>query len=147
MTALTDEEPTQITEAPNPYKGLRAFDEADAGDFFGRSTVIADILERLAADDVRGRLVLVVGGSGTGKSSTVRAGPAPLGPRAATSMGRTAGSSPRCFRGPHPSRSWRRLSGAWPCTTGPASPTISARTEASTASSVSSFPMVSSCSS
>ena len=59
---------------PNPYKGLRAFDEADAADFFGRADLVDEILARLGRDDLRGRLVLVVGGSGTGKSSVVRAG-------------------------------------------------------------------------
>ena len=59
---------------PNPYKGLRAFDEADAADFFGRNELVAEILGRLSHDDLHGRLVLVVGGSGTGKSSVVRAG-------------------------------------------------------------------------
>lgn len=58
----------------NPYKGLRAFDEGDAGDYHGRTALIDDMLGRLAGDDLRGRLLLLVGGSGTGKSSAVRAG-------------------------------------------------------------------------
>lgn len=58
----------------NPYKGLRAFDETDAADYFGRTALIGEILDRLRRNDLRGRLVLVVGGSGTGKSSAVRAG-------------------------------------------------------------------------
>jgi WD40 repeat protein/DNA-binding SARP family transcriptional activator len=61
-------------ELPNPYKGLRAFDEADAADFFGRADLVDELLARLGCDDMRGRLLLVVGGSGTGKSSVVRAG-------------------------------------------------------------------------
>ncbi len=67
---------TMLTEKPrpNPYKGLRAFDEADAVDFFGREGVVDELVKRLCRDDVSGRLVLVVGGSGTGKSSVVRAG-------------------------------------------------------------------------
>ena len=59
---------------PNPYKGLRAFDESDAADYFGRRDLIDEVLVRLRRDDLVGRLVLVVGGSGTGKSSVVRAG-------------------------------------------------------------------------
>jgi WD40 repeat protein/DNA-binding SARP family transcriptional activator len=59
---------------PNPYKGLRAFEESDAGDFFGRSALVEQVLDRLRDDGVRSRLVLVVGGSGSGKSSVVRAG-------------------------------------------------------------------------
>lgn len=59
----------------NPYKGLQAFDEADAADYFGRDEIVADILRRLdSGDGTSGRLVMVVGGSGTGKSSLVRAG-------------------------------------------------------------------------
>jgi WD40 repeat protein/DNA-binding SARP family transcriptional activator len=64
-------------EVPNPYKGLRAFAESDADDFFGRDGLVDEMLGRLAHDDQRGRLVLVVGGSGSGKSSVVRAGLVP----------------------------------------------------------------------
>jgi WD40 repeat protein/DNA-binding SARP family transcriptional activator len=68
-------EGAHVEEAlPSPYKGLRAFDEADAADFFGRADLVDEILARLMNNDLRGRLVLVVGGSGTGKSSVVRAG-------------------------------------------------------------------------
>ena len=59
---------------PNPYKGLRAFDETDALDFFGRADLVENMLGRLAGTDVGHRLLLLVGGSGTGKSSVVRAG-------------------------------------------------------------------------
>ena len=54
----------------NPYKGLRAFAEDDAVDFHGRDALIDDLLQRLATH----RLVTVVGPSGSGKSSVVRAG-------------------------------------------------------------------------
>jgi WD40 repeat protein len=74
VAALTGAEPAVEEALPNPYKGLRAFDEADAADFFGRADLVDEILGRLGRDDLRGRLVLVVGGSGTGKSSVVRAG-------------------------------------------------------------------------
>jgi len=56
----------------NPYKGLRAFQEADAGDFFGREALVdelASILGRSAS-----RCLAVVGPSGCGKSSVVNAG-------------------------------------------------------------------------
>jgi WD40 repeat protein/DNA-binding SARP family transcriptional activator len=61
----------------NPYKGLRAFDEPDAADFFGRDGIVDELLDRLRQDDLRGRLVVVVGASGSGKSSIVRAGVVP----------------------------------------------------------------------
>jgi DNA-binding SARP family transcriptional activator/ABC-type glycerol-3-phosphate transport system substrate-binding protein len=57
----------------NPYKGLRPFAEDDAGDFFGRGPVVASTLERLATT----RFLVLVGPSGSGKSSVVRAGVLP----------------------------------------------------------------------
>jgi WD40 repeat protein/DNA-binding SARP family transcriptional activator len=74
VAALAGEAVEPPAELPNPYKGLRAFEEADADDFFGREGLVDEILARLAHDDQLGRLVLVVGGSGSGKSSVVRAG-------------------------------------------------------------------------
>ncbi|MEA2010941.1 MAG: BTAD domain-containing putative transcriptional regulator [Actinomycetota bacterium] len=56
----------------NPYKGLRAFSEADAGDFFGREEFVSSLVPRLARSGP-GCLVLV-GASGIGKSSIVNAG-------------------------------------------------------------------------
>jgi WD40 repeat protein/DNA-binding SARP family transcriptional activator len=74
VAALAGEAVELAAKLPNPYKGLRAFEESDAADFFGRDGLVDEILARLAHDDVRGRLVLMVGGSGSGKSSVVRAG-------------------------------------------------------------------------
>jgi serine/threonine protein kinase/ABC-type glycerol-3-phosphate transport system substrate-binding protein len=61
----------------NPYKGLRAFLEADAADFFGREAVTKRLLRSLAEDDPAARFLAVVGPSGSGKSSVVRAGLVP----------------------------------------------------------------------
>jgi DNA-binding SARP family transcriptional activator/ABC-type glycerol-3-phosphate transport system substrate-binding protein len=58
------------SEARNPYKGLRPFGESDAGDFFGRERLITELVARLADE----RFLAVVGPSGSGKSSVVRAG-------------------------------------------------------------------------
>ena len=55
----------------NPYKGLRPFAEEDAGDFFGRERLVAEILASL---DAGSRLVALVGPSGCGKSSVLTAG-------------------------------------------------------------------------
>ena len=74
MDVLASDGAREPLGATNPYKGLRAFDEADAADFFGRDSVVAEVLHRLDGDAAANRLVLVVGGSGTGKSSVVRAG-------------------------------------------------------------------------
>ena len=76
VVALTSDSIVE-TQQRNPYKGLRAFDEADAADFFGRDNLIGEILSRLSGEGLSSRLVLVVGGSGTGKSSVVRAGVLP----------------------------------------------------------------------
>jgi WD40 repeat protein/serine/threonine protein kinase len=58
----------------NPYKGLRAFEEADAADFFGRETLVNRLLERLAEDALYANFLAIVGPSGSGKSSVVSAG-------------------------------------------------------------------------
>jgi WD40 repeat protein/serine/threonine protein kinase len=73
--ALEVREP--IGEIRNPYKGLRAFLEADAGDFFGREAVTQRLLRRLEEDEPGSRFLAVVGPSGSGKSSVVRAGLVP----------------------------------------------------------------------
>ena len=62
------------TRGRNPYRGLRAFDEADAEDYFGRAALIDEVTARLSGSGLSSRLVLLVGASGTGKSSAVRAG-------------------------------------------------------------------------
>ncbi len=57
-------------DIPNPYKGLRAFQQADADDFFGRQALVQQSLARLAESP----FLAVVGPSGSGKSSVVKAG-------------------------------------------------------------------------
>ncbi len=61
----------------NPYKGLQAFTEADARDFFGRGELIQHLVTRLSETGPRSRFLAVVGPSGGGKSSAVRAGLVP----------------------------------------------------------------------
>jgi WD40 repeat protein/DNA-binding SARP family transcriptional activator len=63
-----------LTVERNPYKGLRPFLEPDADDYFGREALVAEIVERLAEDGPAARFLAVVGPSGSGKSSVVRAG-------------------------------------------------------------------------
>jgi DNA-binding SARP family transcriptional activator/ABC-type glycerol-3-phosphate transport system substrate-binding protein len=67
----------EATPGRNPFKGMRPFDEHDAPDFFGRETLIRRLVDRL--DEVaRGDgLLVLVGPSGSGKSSVVRAGLVP----------------------------------------------------------------------
>src|SRR4051794_4992608 len=56
--------------APCPYRGLNVFEEEDARFYFGREAQVQRLLERLR----HSRFVAVVGPSGSGKSSLVRAG-------------------------------------------------------------------------
>ena len=65
-----------------PYKGLNYFDEADADLFVGRETLTNKLVERLLSLTLRnsphpGCFLAVVGASGSGKSSLVRAGMIP----------------------------------------------------------------------
>jgi energy-coupling factor transporter ATP-binding protein EcfA2 len=59
----------------NPFPGLRPFEDADAKYFFGRDEQVDQLLKRLQRDQ---RFVGVVGQSGCGKSSLVRAGLLPV---------------------------------------------------------------------
>ena len=56
---------------PAPYVGLRPFTEAEALLFFGRDSHVRDLLAKL---ERRQRFLAVLGASGSGKSSLVRAG-------------------------------------------------------------------------
>ena len=64
---------TEAVLVLNPYKGLRAFQESDAGTFFGREELVERLLGRIEHDDATPFLA-VVGPSGSGKSSVVKAG-------------------------------------------------------------------------
>ncbi len=63
-----------LEEIQNPYKGLRPFQEVDADDFFGRESLVEQLLMRMGERDIAGRFLAVVGPSGSGKSSVVKAG-------------------------------------------------------------------------
>ncbi len=56
-----------------PYRGLNAFTEDDAELFFGRETVVSELVQMVAATGESG-WVFLVGPSGSGKSSVLRAG-------------------------------------------------------------------------
>ena len=82
MAALLDaldgnERAERTADIVNPYKGLRAFEQTDGEDFFGRDREIERLIGRVADPSRSGRFVAVVGPSGSGKSSLVKAGLVP----------------------------------------------------------------------
>jgi WD40 repeat protein/tRNA A-37 threonylcarbamoyl transferase component Bud32 len=58
------------SEAICPFKGLASFEPVDAEYFFGRERLVAELITRLVGVGLLG----IVGPSGTGKSSVLRAG-------------------------------------------------------------------------
>lgn len=91
-----------------PYKGMQFFDEADASLFFGRECLVAHLVGHLrnmlaaseaAGETPQGRFLAVVGASGSGKSSFLRAG---LIPAIKTGKVLADGTYP-----PHDSQSWQ----------------------------------------
>jgi class 3 adenylate cyclase/WD40 repeat protein/energy-coupling factor transporter ATP-binding protein EcfA2 len=80
LRGLSQPEPVHAVNAPGikapfaatecPYRGLLAFEPEDRDYFFGREAVVEELIAQLAP----GRLVAVVGASGSGKSSLLRAG-------------------------------------------------------------------------
>ncbi|MDT5016429.1 MAG: hypothetical protein QOD39_2589, partial [Mycobacterium sp.] len=68
--------PPPNDKAREPYRGWLPFERHDAGVFFGRDAEIARALKTLRdiADDGANKLFVVLGASGTGKSSLLRAG-------------------------------------------------------------------------
>ncbi len=73
---LADDQPTTMGQQVlrNPYKGLHAFELMDAGDFYGREALVQQLLTRLQEDHPFQHFLAVVGASGSGKSSVVKAG-------------------------------------------------------------------------
>src|SRR5689334_10512738 len=59
-----------VSEITNPFPGLRSFEREQAHLFFGRDEQIRDLVKRLRQH----RFLPIVGISGSGKSSLVRAG-------------------------------------------------------------------------
>ena len=78
---LADEERTAAFDAAGvavsaecPYLGLAAFQPEDAGRFFGREQLTAELVARAGEQLARPGLLMVLGPSGSGKSSLLRAG-------------------------------------------------------------------------
>lgn len=81
LTQVAVQAPEGFTLPPGaePYPGLEAFDQVHAAVYFGRDDVIVRLIEVLRGRRVRGgeRLIAVLGASGSGKSSLLRAGLVP----------------------------------------------------------------------
>ena len=131
------------TVGANPYKGLRAFREADAAEFYGRG----ELVERLVAAVDAEPFVTVVGPSGSGKSSLVHAGLVPaFRRRGALVVSMVPGTEPLVelesalrTRRHHRRRSLHRRTAAQPRAGSPRSrPTSSNRASSSCSSSTSS---------
>ena len=73
-----------------PYPGLSAFTEGDAKRFFGREAEVAALWEKVG----RQKLLAVIGPSGVGKTSFLRAGVIPRAPLNWDTAYLTPGSSP-----------------------------------------------------
>lgn len=73
LEALQPSRRHAVSAGENPYRGLRAFEAAHRGVFFGRGAEIDAVVERLRAEP----MIIVTGDSGVGKSSLCRAGVVP----------------------------------------------------------------------
>lgn len=62
----------KLNEENNPYRGLKSFDEKHAQFFFGRQVLVEALVKRLCQPEQT--LQVVLGVSGSGKSSLVKAG-------------------------------------------------------------------------
>ncbi|GAA3971380.1 hypothetical protein GCM10022384_22910 [Streptomyces marokkonensis] len=78
--------PTPSPDDPAPYRGLARFETADDGLFFGRDHLVGDLLEMTRKHP----FVALVGPSGSGKSSLLRAGLVPALRRLPEDDGRPA---------------------------------------------------------
>jgi CHASE2 domain-containing sensor protein/energy-coupling factor transporter ATP-binding protein EcfA2 len=70
-----DEIKTRQLNLVLPYKGLKKFEERDSDRFFGRDQFLDDLLKRLEQEQTN--FILLLGASGSGKSSLIRAGLVP----------------------------------------------------------------------
>jgi WD40 repeat protein len=69
----------ELNAKNNPYRGLQSYDEEHGSVFFGRTRVVGELHKKVAGQ----ALTVVLGASGTGKSSVVKAGLLPELRRAA----------------------------------------------------------------
>jgi serine/threonine protein kinase/WD40 repeat protein len=94
-TVLAGLEPSRVslarpTEPRGPYPGLSSFTEADAGRFFGREAEVESLWAKLR----QRKLLALIGPSGAGKTSFVRAGLVPSRPSGWGAIVSTPGGAP-----------------------------------------------------
>jgi serine/threonine protein kinase/WD40 repeat protein len=94
-TVLAGLEPSRVsvarpTEPRGPYPGLSSFTEGDAGRFFGREAEVESLWGKLR----QRKLLALIGPSGAGKTSFVRAGLVPARPSGWGAIVATPGSAP-----------------------------------------------------
>jgi WD40 repeat protein len=81
LHAITDELARGFTLPPGRpiFPGIHAFEAEDAAIYFGRDDETRDVIERLDARRTRGgaRMIVIIGASGSGKSSLLKAGVLP----------------------------------------------------------------------
>ncbi len=70
LVELKNKDQPTVWNGRIPYLGLTAFQESDAQFFFGRESLVDDLLERVQ----KASFIVVAGPSGSGKSSVARAG-------------------------------------------------------------------------
>lgn len=71
-TPLNLKKTPELNPKNNPYRGLKTFEAEHAKLFFGRDELIKELVERLSA--LEHRFTIILGASGSGKSSLVKAG-------------------------------------------------------------------------
>jgi DNA-binding winged helix-turn-helix (wHTH) protein len=95
-----------------PYSGLLAFTEADAEHFFGREAEVEALWEKIR----RQKLLAVIGPSGVGKTSFLRAGVIPSRPRSYEEVLATLRSwtNLRAVKDPQSPTGWKLDPGPFP---------------------------------
>ncbi len=76
QAALNTQPDPPLDDDNNPWLGLSAYSEIEAPLFFGRDRITRELIDKIV-DSPAPHLVAVIGASGTGKSSVVKAGVLP----------------------------------------------------------------------